>query len=239
MKKIINSILFLILTYSSIFATQKFKSFHDLPIILQNSKGTNDKLVIYISGDGGWNKFSQKLTQEIEKHGYGVLSLNSRKYFRNKKTPDIFARDIEQLVNFYMVEWNKRSVMIIGYSFGADVSAFLPRRLPVNILSKMDHMALLSPSLSSDFVINLKDLIGDSRNTKRKYKIGPEIASSVLPIVCIFGKDKDLKLKNTPVKSKRLIVDKLPGNHHYKDNTSLLIKMIGLESGFKAMREEK
>lgn len=228
MKKISIPIFVLILTSSFALAVQNLKSIQDLPIQQSNSKGANDELVIYITGDGGWNKFSQKLTQEIEKEGYGVVSLNSRKYFRNKKTPEIFARDIEYLSNYYMNEWNKTSLIIIGYSFGADVGAFLPKRLSNAVLSKMNHIALLSPSISTDFVINLRDLIGDSRNTKRRYKIAPELAESNFPVVCIFGVDEDLKLKNNPIKSKWLKIHKLPGNHHYKENTALLIKMIDL-----------
>ena len=228
MKKILFPIFFLILTSSFVFAVQNPKSINDLPIQLSYSNGNNDTLVIYITGDGGWNKFSEKLIQSIEKKGYGVVSLNSRKYFRNKKTPEIFVKDIEYLSNYYMKEWNKTSLIIVGYSFGADVSAFLPKRLSKAILSKMDHLALLSPSVSTDFVINLKDLIGDSRNTKRKYKIAPEIIDSKFPVVCIFGMDEDLKLKNIPIKSKWLKIHKLPGNHHYKENTALLIQTIGL-----------
>jgi type IV secretory pathway VirJ component len=92
----------------------------------------------------------------------------------------------------------------------------------------MNHIGPLSPSISTDFVINLRYVISDSRNAKRKYKIDPELADSNFPIICIFGMDEDLKLKNTPVKSKWLKIHKLPGKHHYKENTALLIKLIDL-----------
>ena len=228
MKKIFLSVFFLILMSYLTLAVQNQKSIHDFPIQLSYSKGNNDTLVIYITGDGGWNKFSEKLVQGIERKGYGVVSLNSRKYFRNKKTPDIFVQDIEYLSDYFMKEWNKKSLIIVGYSFGADVSAFLPKRLSRAVLTKTDHFALLSPSISTDFVINLKDLIGDSRNTKRKYKIAPEIIDLKFPVICIFGMDEDLKLKDIPIKSKWLKIHKLPGNHHYKENMALVIKTIGL-----------
>jgi type IV secretory pathway VirJ component len=227
MKKLI-AIYILQVTFSFFIPMKSSASLEELPIQLSGSKGTKDEVVIYFTGDGGWDKFSQRLTHDIEQEGYGVVSLNTRKYFRNKKTPDSFAHDIEILMNFYMNEWGKHSVIIIGYSFGADVAAFLPKRLPVSMLSKLNYVALLSPSISTDFVINLKDLIGDSRNTKRKYKIGPEIAESKVPIICIFGTKEDLKLKNTPMKSKQIIIHELPGNHHYKYNTALVIQVLGL-----------
>ena len=154
--------------------------------------------------------------------------MNTRKYFRIKKTPESFAQDIEILMNFYINDWGKSSVIIIGYSFGADVAAFLPKRLSDSMLSKLKYVALLSPSISTDFVINLKDLIGDSRNTKRKYKIGPEISESKVPIICIFGTNEDLKLKITLVKSKKIIIHELPGNHRYEYNAALVVQKLGL-----------
>ena len=210
------------------FPVQELKSVQDLPLELSVSRGIKNTLVIYLTGDGGLNSFSRKLIQELENGGYGVVSLNTRKYFRKEQTPDNFARDIAYLSGYYMKEWEKTSVFIVGYSFGADVAAFLPRRLPLDLLEKTTCIALLSPSASTDFVIKLTDLIGDSRNIKRKYKVGRELNESTFPVVCIFGAKEDLKLKSTLQKNENVTVHILPGSHQYNDNHVLLIKMIGL-----------
>jgi len=227
-KELVISAILLTLTCSFTMPVSELKKDQKLPVQLSVSRGTNNKLVIYLTGDGGWNDFSQKLSHEFENEGYGVVTLNVRKYFWNKRTPDIFAQDIEYLANYYLREWNKTSFIIVGYSFGADVAAFLPGRLPTSLRTKMDKIALLSPSLSTDFVINLSDLIGDSKYTKRKYKLGPELNKTTFPIVCIFGVKEDLNLKNILSKRESLTIHELPGNHHYKYNTALIIKMIGL-----------
>jgi len=52
---------------------------NDLPLQLSVSMGSKSALVIYLSGDGGWNEFNQKLVHEFEKQGYGVVTLNTRK----------------------------------------------------------------------------------------------------------------------------------------------------------------
>ena len=226
MGKILIYILLLIILSGFTPQDQKLKTIENLPLQLSMNKGSNTKLVIYITGDGGWNNFSRKLTEEFEHKGYGVVSLNTRKYFWERKTPDIFARDIEYLINYYMGKWRKNSVLIVGYSFGADVAAFLPERLSKNLLKKMNHIVLLSPSASSDFVINLSDLIGDSKNTRRKYKVEPELNKTTFPIVCVFGMNEDLKLKNTLIKKKTLTIYELPGSHQYKNDMALLVKMI-------------
>ena len=159
MGKILIYTLLLIVTYGFTPPDQKLKAIENLPLQLSVNKGINSKLVIYLTGDGGWNKFSHKLTQAFENKGYGVVTLDTRKYFWKTKTPDIFAQDIEYLVNYYMGEWRKSSVIIVGYSFGADVAAFLPERLSKNILAKLNRIVLLSPSASSDLT-RTKSLIG-------------------------------------------------------------------------------
>jgi len=108
------------------------------------------------------------------------------------------------------------------------VAAFLPERLSKKLLTKMNRIVLLSPSASSDFVINLSDLIGDGKNTRRKYKVEPELNRTTFPIICVFGMNEDLRLKNTLIKKKSLAIYELPGSHQYKNDTALLIKTIDL-----------
>ena len=204
-------------------------SISDLPLQISDSKGSNDILVLYLSGDGGWNDFNQQLVETFEKQGYGVVTLNTRKYFWNEKSPEVFAGDIDQLSKYYMKEWKKSIVMIVGYSFGADVGIFLPGRVSAGLQKKIIKIALISPSASSDFVIRLSDMIGENENINRKYKVKPEIEKTDLPVICIFGKDEVLSLKTSLRKNKNLTIHELPGDHRYNDDFTALSKMIGLD----------
>jgi len=76
------------------------------------------------------------MVREFEKQDYGVVTLNSRKYFWNEKSPEVFADDIEKLSTYYLREWRKSSLIIVGYSFGADVAGFLPKRVSVELQKK-------------------------------------------------------------------------------------------------------
>jgi type IV secretory pathway VirJ component len=158
-----------------------------------------------------------------------VVTLNTRKYFWNEKSPEVFAGDIDQLTKYYMKEWKKSSVMIVGYSFGADVGIFLSGRVSAELQKKILKIALISPSASSDFVIRLSDMIGESENINRKYKVKPEIEKTDLPVVCIFGKDEELVLKTSLRKNKTLTIFELPGDHRFNDNFTALSKTIGLD----------
>jgi len=203
-------------------------SLKDLPLNISSSRGIQNNLVIYITGDGGWNSFNQGLIQEFEKQGYGVIALNTRKYFWDEKTPDLFAHDIELLSMHYLKEWNKSSLIIVGYSFGADVASFIPGRLSAEIQKKVIKIVLLSPSSSTDFIIRISDMIGKSENRTRRYKVGPEIEKTDLPIVCIFGKEEEMTLKNTLRKKVNLNIYEVPGDHQYNDNLKMILKMIGM-----------
>ena len=220
----------ILLTLTCSFTNQKSESIQEkiLPVKISKSQGTKNTLIVYFSGDGGWNNFSLTLMAAFEKEGYGVVAFNSRKYFWTKKTPDIFAKEATQLAAQYLKEWSKKNVVWVGYSFGADVAAFLPGRLSKEMATQTERIILLSPSLSSDFVIRLTDLIGDSKNTKRKYKLGPEINASVIPVVCVFGRKEDLLLKNSLIKKETLTILELPGGHQYNNDPASLVKLIGL-----------
>ncbi len=203
-------------------------SLPDLPVVASISHGAHDELIIYVTGDGGWNSFNGQLVHQMELLGYGVVALNSRKYFWSEKSPEIFARDIEQLTNYYLKVWNKSSLIIVGYSFGADVVSFLPGRLSPDLKNKIRHIALISPSASTDFVIRLSDLVGETENINRRYKVKPEIDQIGLPLVSTFGKDEVKVLKNSLKNSRNQSINELPGDHRYNDDFELLVKSIGL-----------
>lgn len=217
-------LIFLAITDSS--NAQKIIDMNDLPLESSNSKGNQDDLVLYLTGDGGWNSFSQKIMEELEKKGFGVVALNSRKYFRKGKSPEPFAQDIEKISNFYMTSWGKASLVIVGYSFGADVASFLPGLLTLDLQNKIKKIVLLSPSASTDFAVRLSDLFATSDDMQQKFKVGSEIENSRLPISCIFGQDENLILKNSLKESDSLKIYQLPGGHHYNDNFSLLMETI-------------
>jgi type IV secretory pathway VirJ component len=208
---------------------QEVKSVNDLPVQLSGSKGIHEELVLYLTGDGGWNNFNQQLVQQFEYQDYGVVTLNSRKYFWNEKSPDVFAHDFELLSNYYMKEWDKTSLTIVGYSFGADVAGFLTGRVSKELHNKIKKIVLLSPSSSTDFEIKMSDLMGNSDNKNRRYKVETEIEKTDLPVICIFGKDEEMLLKGSLGKNKKITVNQVPGDHRYNNDPRLILKIIGMK----------
>ena len=116
-------------------------------------------MILFVTGDGGWNSFSTQLTSELSKNGYPVIAFDSKKYFWDKKTPVQFGKDVQVILDQYLKEWNKESFIIVGYSFGADVSSFLPANLSKNLSDKLNAMILLSSGYSTGFEVKLMKIL--------------------------------------------------------------------------------
>lgn len=189
-------------------------------------KRSNKPIVIYLTGDGGWNSFSEGLINELGKNGFATIALDTRKYFWNQKTPDQFAKDMKTILAVYMKAWNKDSFSIVGYSFGADVGAFLPGHLSDDIGGKINSVVLLSPGLSTGYVVKLKNLINFGSTNKEKYKVYPELIKSTVPVLCIFGKDEDSDFHPVLKETDKIHKVLVPGSHRYDDNISLVAKTV-------------
>src|SRR5436190_13946887 len=121
MKKPIIILFTLLFSLFHILSAQKTS----LPLSLYSGMDTTKPLVFYISGDGGFNKFSTSFMQSLNKEGYAVIGLDAKDYFWNKKRPQEAATAIEEVLNGSNKEWKKKNIVLIGYSFGADVSPFM------------------------------------------------------------------------------------------------------------------
>ena len=196
-----------------------------LPVHAFEVKGSTKPMILYITGDGGWNTFSQNLTQEFTKQQYSVIALDAREYFWDERTPDEFSTAIEELLDYYSTKWKKNDFTIVGYSFGADVGAFLLNRLKPATLKKLKPSVLLSPSASTDFVVRVSELLGFS-NADRKYKVLPELTKSKVVVLCVFGEDEETNLKENITETTLLKIKTVSGSHRFNNDMNLLSMLI-------------
>jgi type IV secretory pathway VirJ component len=204
---------------------QTHSELSQFPIHAQFKRSTKP-VILYLTGDGGWNGFSESLVSELGNNGYPVIALDTRKYFWSQRTPGQFAKDIKIILAVYLKVWNKDSFSIVGYSFGADVAAFLPRHLDDDISSRINTMVLLSPGLSTGYVVKLKNLINFGSTNKEKYKVYPELLQSERPVWCIFGKEEESDFSPILKISDKLHKIIIPGSHRYEDNIMIVTKAI-------------
>ncbi|HYK75912.1 MAG TPA: AcvB/VirJ family lysyl-phosphatidylglycerol hydrolase [Daejeonella sp.] len=194
-----------------------------LPLHVSPSSGKKPVL-FYFTGDGGWNDFSQKLVAELSANGYGVIALDTRKYFWEAKTPDGFARQMQAVWQYYQKKWNISEFAIVGYSFGADVAAFLPGRMNESIGKLLKSIVLLSPGLSTDFEVKLSNMVGF--NSHGKYQVDAEVQKLNFPVLCVFGKEEEIGYQFGVKESSLIRRREIPGSHRYNNDMQLLAKVI-------------
>jgi len=119
----------------------------------------------------------------------------------------------------------KRShVLLVGYSFGADVLPFLYTRLPPDVRAQVSTVSLLGLSDSASFEFHVSDWIPGSADDGRPTKA--EIARMTgATVLCLYGKDEAdspcPSLDSPGVKSVAL-----SGGHHFDGDYGALAQAI-------------
>jgi type IV secretory pathway VirJ component len=203
------------------------------PVTITDAKKINDNapIVFFISGDGGWYKFEQAISDELALDGIPTIGFDTRIYFRYRKTPEKTAIDVSSILSYYSEEMHKQNIVFIGYSLGAELVPFIISRLPSEMQDRVKMYVLLSPASTTDFEVHLSDRLGMA-NTHDTYRVVEEIKKiPSIPAVCIFGSEEKTQvpslLKGTKVK---IVV--IPGDHHYKFNSKLIVKTMKENNAF-------
>jgi type IV secretory pathway VirJ component len=159
----------------------------NLPLIKIPAKGSGgDEFAVLLTGDGGWAQTDRGLSQALAKGGIPVIGWNSLHYFLKRREPERAAKDLERILRHYLPLWRKEKVILIGYSFGADVMPFLAARLPPDLAEKVSMIALLGPSESADFRFHPREWLGKPSPEYRP--VTPEIEKLAgKEILCFYG----------------------------------------------------
>ncbi|WP_207422854.1 AcvB/VirJ family lysyl-phosphatidylglycerol hydrolase [Desertivirga brevis] len=196
-----------------------------LPVILYGSSApTSRKMVLLLSGDGGWLEFNDKLAVEFSKNGYNTLGFNSRTYFWRSRSPEEASRDLTKLIARYARAWNATQIVLAGYSFGADVTPFVYNRLPENLKKRVVAIQLLSPFLSTDFKVHFSDLIGPGKDD-RTYKVKNEVAKIRIPVYCFYGEEEEPK-SLLGIKRRNFILTLVQGDHEYENAYKQIVNSL-------------
>lgn len=201
-----------------------FVSAQNMPVKEFASTNHNKPLIFYISGDGGLNRFSNELCNSINKNGFDVVALDSKSYFWSKKTPEETAADISELLSKKITGRQNQQIVLIGYSFGADVLPFVLNRLPQIITDKVAVSFLLASSGSTDFEIHIVDLFGAGK--KRGMDVLTEINKISNHKIVILNSSDEQGLDVQKITIKDHVSEMLPGGHHFDGDIDEITKTI-------------
>lgn len=202
-----------------------------LPLVEMKAPGAGDWMAVIVTGDGGWASIDRDIGNYLRAKEIPVVGLNSLKYFWKRREPDEMGRDLGRIINHYLEAWNKKKVVVIGYSRGADVAPFMVSRLPPGASARLGGLALLGPEHETQFEIRMKDLVGPG--AKGGSQTLPEVRKlKGLKILCVSGdKEKDSLCED--VDPSEVDVVTLRGGHHfsgdYEEVGGVIARWLGLE----------
>lgn len=195
----------------------------DLPVQEMHAAGASDELAVLLTGDGGWAGLDQELAAHLAASGVPTVGLNSLKYFWKERTPEEAARDVARLMRHYLAAWNKKRVLLVGYSFGADVLPFVVNRLPPDLRERVASVSLLGIDSNASFEISIADWVGaDGGGPPTR----PELARiTQLPVLCLYGEgEKDSICPGLPAGG--VTREQVGTGHHFGGEYATLAERI-------------
>jgi type IV secretory pathway VirJ component len=176
-----------------------------------------------MTGDGGWADMDKSVAAGLAAAGVPVVGWSSLDYYWQARTPEGAAADLARIVSHYMTAWQKDLVLIVGYSFGADVAPFLVNRLPNVLKSRVEAVVLLAPSDTAAFEFHLADWLGGGADAR--HPTVPEIERLLPPVTCVFPTDEPDSVCRK-AKAPNLLAVPLGQGHHFGGEYGRLVELI-------------
>jgi type IV secretory pathway VirJ component len=188
----------------------------DLPLVeVPAAPGTSSELMaVLFTGDGGWADIDKGVAGALAARGVPVVGWSSLRYFWTSRTPETTAADLDRVVARYLPAWGRSGVLLVGYSFGADVLPYVVARLSPATRARVRGLGLLGLSRDAAFTFHVTSWIGEGGEAQ--YPTVPEVARlAPLPVVCVRGDDESDSACDALHPRPGLEVVTLPGGHHF------------------------
>lgn len=163
----------------------------NLPIIPIEAAPKHDTMAIVYSGDGGWRDIDEKLGSYLQEEGIPVVGVDSLRYFWSEKTPQQTADDLSRIIETYRSQWKVDHVILIGYSFGANILPATYDKLPDADRQTVSLVSLLAPTHQADFKIAVTGWLGIPGAGKHGDPVVSLAAVEPWKIQCIHGRDEE------------------------------------------------
>jgi type IV secretory pathway VirJ component len=181
------------------------------PIEIPSDKGGSALAVLY-SGDGGWGPLDQGVARQLADNGVPTLGVDSLRYFLIKRSPQQAADDLAVSLRRYEALWNRRDIVLVGYSFGANALPAIIPALPADLRSHVKSVVLIGTGPTGDLTFRPPswfDHFGPDA-----YPVVPAIAAlKGLKTTCVYGDQERHDIcASLPADIAQV---RLPGGHHF------------------------
>lgn len=184
----------------------------------------SDRLVVLLSGDGGWREMDKGIAARLQQQGVSVVGFNSLRYFWGSRTPQQVGVDLDRIIATYQQRWHAHHVALVGYSFGADVLPFAFPELPAARRDAVQFVGLLGLAHQADFKVRVGGWLGWHNEVERP--IAPALqALDAHRLQCIYGEqEKDTLCPELRARGVEVIAR--PGGHHFDRDPGALADIL-------------
>ncbi|HDZ39264.1 MAG TPA: virulence factor family protein, partial [Marinobacter sp.] len=157
----------------------------NLPLVELPVKNEGTLMAVIWSGDGGWRDLDKTIGERLQSEGIPVVGVDSLRYFWRDRTPLEIGSDLAVILRHYQKVWKRQHIVLIGYSFGADVMPFAVNKLPMDLQDTIVRISLLGLAKETVFGIHIADRLLN-RESEDELPVLPEVAKLDLQKVQCF-----------------------------------------------------
>jgi type IV secretory pathway VirJ component len=196
----------------------------DLPLVTLPTPTPGPIMAIFYSGDGGWRDLDKQIGKNLQASGIPVVGFDTLRFFWDRRTPEEAANSLAVAIGHFSRAWNTPNVLLVGYSFGADMLPFAVNRLPEAERGKIRQISLLAPGTAADFEIHVSGWLGGSPHGDA-LPIAPELQRLDPRLLqCFYGADD--KDESACVLLSHAEVIETEGGHHFDGDYAALTRRI-------------
>lgn len=188
-----------------------------LPLTVLDAQPALDTMAVIYSGDGGWRDIDKELGAVLQEKGIPAVGVDSLRYFWSKRTAEETAADLERMIDTYRRRWKTSHVLLVGYSFGADILPATYNLLKPDDQARVAQITLLALSRQADFQISVTGWLGLSGDGAAGDPLDDIIKIDPKRIQCIYGTQED----DDPcplLKNKGVETVPIEGGHHFDED---------------------
>ncbi|WP_105373107.1 AcvB/VirJ family lysyl-phosphatidylglycerol hydrolase [Neorhizobium huautlense] len=197
----------------------------DLPLTVLEAKPAINTMAVIYSGDGGWRDLDSEVGGYLQSQGIPTIGVDSLRYFWSERSPQGTAEDLARIIEHYRRQWNVQNVLLVGYSFGADVLPATYNRLAPSDRERVKQITLLGLSHQVDYEISVTGWLGAEGSGKGGDPVDDIAKIDPKLIQCVYGTDEDDDPCPT-LKDRGVEVAPIEGGHHFDENYQALGKRI-------------
>ncbi len=197
-------------------------SIADLPLTVLDTAPTRGEMAVIYSGDGGWRDLDKSIGEKLQAAGVPTVGVDSLQYFWSERSPSETATDLARIIDTYRAKWGVSSVLLVGYSFGADILPASYLALDAAHQAAVSRIALLGLSHEAAFRISVAGWLGLAAGSHPTVDDLERIDPSRLQ--CFYGeKETDTACPDLPAGADLV---RTSGGHHFDGNYSALADRI-------------